>query len=325
MNIIRLALLPLSRNPGVKNLDDGPLNGPTDPDGGFPPMAHQAGSARPTPLPSYPASTLRFEADASAQMERLVSDFGQMYRERNDALKEVTSAHHDALFRLALAADLKDDDTGVHIMRIGFLAEALALALGHSPSWSELLRKAAPMHDIGKIGIPDTVLKKPGPFTPAERIVMNHHPRMGSDILGKSRIPLFQLAAEVALTHHERFDGGGYPRNLAGDAIPISGRIVAVVDFFDTLTMDRCYRRAMTDETTYEMLRVHRGSAFDPHVVDTFLANWPRFTALRDQINRVEPTFADLVRGKLQGADESSVAVDSSFAQRSRHETLSHR
>ena len=97
--------------------------------------------------------SLRFDADAGAQMERMVVDFGQMYRERNEALKEVVSAHHDALFRLALAADFKDDDTGVHIVRIGFLAEALALALGQSQPWAELLRKAAPMHDIGKIGI----------------------------------------------------------------------------------------------------------------------------------------------------------------------------
>ena len=257
---------------------------------------------------SNPVNSLRFDADASTQMERLVSDFGQMYRERNEALKEVTIAHHDALFRLALAADLKDDDTGVHIVRIGLLAEALALAMGLSPSWSELLRKAAPMHDIGKIGIPDAVLKKSGPFTQAERVVMNQHPRMGSDILGQSRIPLFQLAAEVALTHHERFDGGGYPRGLAGDAIPVSGRIVAVVDFFDALTMDRCYRSAMTYETTFEMLRMHRGTAFDPQIVDTFLAGWPRFVALRNEINRLKPTFADLVRGDTRCVEETVVS-----------------
>lgn len=244
-------------------------------------------------------SSLRFDADASAQMERLVADFGQMYRERNDALKEVADAHHDALFRLALAADFKDDDTGVHIVRIGFLAEALALALGHSPAWSELLRKAAPMHDIGKMGIPDAVLKKRGTFTPEERVVMNQHARMGADILGQSRIPLFKLAAEVALTHHERFDGRGYPKGLVGDAIPISGRIVSVVDFFDALTMDRCYRPAMADAKVHEMLRVERGNAFDPHIVDTFLADWPRFIALRDRVSHLQPSFADLVRGSI--------------------------
>ena len=247
--------------------------------------------------------SLRFEAEAGAQMERLVIDFGQMYRERNEALKEVVSAHHDALFRLALAADFKDDDTGIHIVRIGFLAEALALALGQSRSWAELLRKAAPMHDIGKIGIPDAVLKKPGSFTPEERAVMNRHPRIGVDILGQSRIPLFQLAAEVALTHHERFDGRGYPNSVEGDAIALAGRIVSVVDFFDALTMDRCYRPAMPDTKVQDMLRGERGNAFDPLIVDTFLTHWPRFVALRDQITQLQLSFADIVHGNVEAVD----------------------
>jgi len=248
--------------------------------------------------------SLRFDAAAGAQMERLLVDLGQMYRERNEALKEVVSAHHDALFRLALAADFKDDDTGIHIVRIGFLAEALALALGQSQYWAELLRKAAPMHDIGKIGIPDAVLKKPGSFTPEERAVMNRHPRIGVDILGQSRIPLFQLAAEVALTHHERFDGRGYPHSLEGDAIALAGRIVSVVDFFDALTTDRCYRRAMPDAQVKDMLRVERGNAFDPLIVDTFLAHWPRFVTLRDRVTRLHLNFADLVRGNVEAVDK---------------------
>jgi putative two-component system response regulator len=255
------------------------------------------------------ASTIhnvRFDADANAQMERMVTDFGQMYRERNEALKEVARAHHDALFRLALAADFKDDDTGVHIVRIGFLAEALALALGHKLAWAELLRKAAPMHDIGKIGIPDAVLKKKGAFIAEERATMNQHAQMGADILGQSRIPLFQLAAEVALTHHERFDGRGYPNGLEGANIPMSGRIVSVVDFFDALTMDRCYRPAMADDTVHKMLLAEREKAFDPHIVDTFLAQWPRFLALRDSVTRLQPSFADLVRGSIDGVESSS-------------------
>jgi putative two-component system response regulator len=246
------------------------------------------------------AEVLCFDAAAAAQMERLVTDLGQMYRERNEALKEVVSAHHDALFRLALAADLKDDDTGIHIVRIGFLAERLALALGASQPWAEMLRKAAPMHDIGKIGIPDAVLKKPGRFNPDERAVMNRHARMGADILGQSRIPLFQLAAEVALGHHERFDGAGYPGGLVGEDIPLSGRIVSVVDFFDALTMDRCYRLALPDAEVMDMMRAERGRAFDPRVVDTFLSHWAEFTALRDRVTRLNLSFADLVRGPVE-------------------------
>lgn len=237
----------------------------------------------------------RFDPAAAAQMERIVSDLGRMYHERNEALLEVTRAHHDALLRLSVAADFRDDDTGVHIVRIGYLSEALALLLGQSDTFSTLLRKAAPMHDIGKIGIPDAVLKKPGALTDEERQTMNQHPGIGAEILGRSRIPLFQLAAEVALTHHERYDGTGYPHGLSGEAIPLSGRIVAVADFFDALTMDRCYRRAFTDERACEMLAGERGRAFDPKVVDIFLEHVVSLVALRDRINRARPSFIDLV------------------------------
>ncbi len=236
-----------------------------------------------------------FTDAAAAQMERLVADFGRMYRERNDALQEVARAHHEALLRLARAAEFRDDDTGVHIVRMGWLAWALARELGMPESQALLLREAAPMHDVGKIGMPDAVLKKPGKLTPDERQVMNEHPRIGAEILGRSRIPLFQLAAEVALAHHERWDGSGYPSGLAGEAIPLSGRIVAVVDFFDALTMDRCYRKAFPDDVALEMLRAERGHAFDPRVVDAFLAAAPALLALRDRITRERPDLASLV------------------------------
>lgn len=241
-----------------------------------------------------PRPDLMFDASAAAQMERIVQDLGRMYHERNEALREVSRAHHEVLLRLSLAADLKDDDTGVHIVRIGYLAEALAKLLGESPDFATMLRRAAPMHDIGKIGIPDHVLKKPGTFTPEERAVMNEHPRMGADILGRSRIPLFQLAAEVALGHHEYWNGAGYPAGLAGEAIPLSARIVAVVDFFDALTMDRCYRKAFADPDALRMLSEQRGRAFDPRVVDTFLAHADALIALRDRINLDPPSFETL-------------------------------
>lgn len=237
------------------------------------------------------------DAAALAQMERMVLDLGRMYRERNEALEEVARAHHEALFRLALAAEYRDDDTGAHIVRMGFLAEQLALANGMAADDAAMLRKAAPMHDVGKIGIPDSVLKKPGAFDAEERAVMNQHPAMSASILGSSRIPLFKLAAEAALAHHERWDGRGYPANLVGEAIPLSGRIVAIVDFFDALTMDRCYRAAFSDSEALTMLRAERGRAFDPTLVDAFIAHAPRMIALRDHINRLNPSFADLVAG----------------------------
>jgi len=242
-----------------------------------------------------PRSGRYFDEAAAQQMERFIADFGQMYRERNEALKEVTRAHHHALLQLAQAADLRDDDTGVHIVRIGFLAEALALKLGQPASFARMLRKAAPMHDIGKIGTPDRVLKKPGPLSTEERAEMNRHPAMGAEILGRSRIPLFQLAAEVALTHHERFDGTGYPRGLAGTDIPLSGRITSVVDFYDALTMARCYRPAFDSETAIGMLVAERGRAFDPEIVDAFVAHAPELEARKQEINEKGMSFQALI------------------------------
>ena len=248
------------------------------------------------PAAAASAGANSFADAATAQMERMLFDFGRMYQERNQALQEVTQAHRDALLLLARAADYRDDDTGVHIVRIGFLAWALALRLGESRAYATLLRQAAPMHDIGKIGIADAVLKKPGSFTPEERMAMNRHPEIGAGILGRSRIPLFQLAAEAALSHHERWQGDGYPKGLAGDAIPLAGRIVAVVDFFDALTMNRCYRPAFPDGIVLQMMADERGRAFDPRVVDCFLAHAGEFIALRDEINRGDMGFDDLSR-----------------------------
>jgi putative two-component system response regulator len=184
----------------------------------------------------------------------------------------------------------------VHIVRMGFLAGELALRLGQPAHWALLLRQAAPMHDIGKIGVPDGVLKKPGRLTDDERATMNQHPRIGAEILGRSRIPLFQLAAEAALTHHERWDGSGYPAGLAGTDIPLSGRIVAVVDFFDALTMDRCYRPAFDDATALQMLADQRGVAFDPAIVDTFLAHAADMVGVRDHVNQQGLGVDDLSR-----------------------------
>jgi len=230
-----------------------------------------------------------------AQWQTALTDLGRMYHERNVALQEVARAHHEALFLLALAAEYKDSDTGVHIVRIGFLAEALALYMGQPRAYALLLRKAAPMHDVGKIGIPDHVLKKPGAFTADERRIMNRHALIGGEILGKSRIPLFQMAAEIALTHHERWDGLGYPYRRAGEAIPLAGRIVGVVDFYDALTMPRVYRQALSHEAALEMIAQERSKAFDPAIVDCFLRHSTPLLALRLSITECQMSFADLV------------------------------
>lgn len=230
-----------------------------------------------------------FSDAASQQMERLVEDFGRMYRERNEALEEVARAHHDALLRLAMAAELKDDDTGVHIVRIGFLAEALALLVGQSKASARMLRKAAPMHDIGKIGIPDAVLLKKGALTPEEWAVMRTHAQIGADILGTHPPGLMQVASEVAITHHEKWDGSGYPHGLAGTAIPISGRIAAIADVFDALTSERPYKAAWTVEAAMGLLRAQSGKHFDPALVTLFEANLPEILAVKERWAETTP------------------------------------
>ncbi|EED67146.1 HD domain-containing protein [Comamonas testosteroni] len=241
------------------------------------------------------SESLRFDPAAVDQMEQLIRDFGYMYRERNQLLKEVTRAHHETLLRLAMAAEFKDDDTGAHIIRIGFLAEALALYLGCRPDFASLLRKAAPMHDIGKVGIPDSILKKRGPLTPEERACMNTHTDIGAKLLGQSRIPVFQMASEIAAFHHERFDGKGYPNGISGDEIPLSAQITSIVDIYDALTMDRVYRPAFALNDALKLIQAEHGKALGPRIVDTFLKHIDELENIRLSLIRQAPTFADLI------------------------------
>ena len=237
---------------------------------------------------------MEYDGGAQAQLERFAADFGRMYKERKQAMDELARAHVDALLRLAHAAELKDDDTGIHMVRIGILSEALALLLGHDRAYARQLRTAAPMHDVGKIGIPDTVLKKPGKLDAGEWDVMRTHPKIGAEILGRSRTQIFQLAAEVALTHHERWDGAGYPSGFSGEAIPDSARIVSVVDFFDALTMNRVYRPAFSIWETLRMVAAERGKAFDPRAVDVFLENAASLNRLRIDVTAAQPDIGIL-------------------------------
>lgn len=223
-----------------------------------------------------------------AQLELYGRDLSDAVRSLGNTFASLERSHRQALTSLARAASFKDGDTGEHIVRIGVLSQHLGLLLGLDKTWCLLLRDAAPMHDIGKIGIPDAILKKPGKLTDEEWTEMRRHPEYGAGILGGSGVALFDLAAEVALSHHEKFDGSGYPHGLAGAAIPVSGRIVALIDFFDALTMKRCYRDAMPDERALAMVRDGSGGHFDPRLVDLFLQRADEFIELREQVNRGE-------------------------------------
>jgi putative two-component system response regulator len=190
-------------------------------------------------------------------------------QERTQALNE---AQVEMLQRLASTAEVRDDDTGQHTIRVGELAGRLARALGLPAHTTQLIRSTAPLHDLGKIGIPDGVLLKPGRLTPEEFDIMKGHTTIGARILSGGHSELLQVAERIALTHHERWDGSGYPLGLAGSAIPLEGRVVAVVDFWDALTHDRPYRGAVPVAEVLDMVRAGRGSHFDPEVADSFLA-----------------------------------------------------
>jgi putative two-component system response regulator len=189
-------------------------------------------------------------------------------RERTRALED---AQTEVLERLAAAGEFRDDDTGQHTRRVGDGAARLASALGLSAPQIELIRRAAPLHDVGKIGIPDHVLLKPGRLTPEELAVMQTHTTLGARMLAGGNTELVQMAERIALCHHERWDGTGYPRGLAGDAIPLEARLVAVVDVYDALTSDRPYRRAWEVSKVRAHIEEGAGGHFDPLVVAAFL------------------------------------------------------
>lgn len=203
-------------------------------------------------------------------ISRLESSEGEMRRLREETIR-----------RLSSAAESRNQETGQHIVRMSLYCALLARLAGIDAERAELIRIASPMHDVGKIGIPDRILLKPGRLTPDERSVMEAHTEMGHRILAGSNEELLDLAALLALTHHERIDGTGYPNGLAGEEIPIEGRIAAVADVFDALTSDRVYRPAYQPEEARELMLEGRGTQFDAHLLDLFLAAWPDVMAIR--------------------------------------------
>ncbi len=185
--------------------------------------------------------------------------------------------------RLGLAAEYKDNETGLHVIRMSHYARILALAAGMREDLAEMLLHAAPMHDVGKIGIPDRILQKPGALDAEEWAVMKTHPKIGAHIIGEHHHGLLAMAHRIALTHHEKWDGSGYPAGLAGEAIPLEGRIVALADVFDALTTVRPYKKAWPLEQVIAYLQDQRGKHFEPALVDLFLSKLPEVLAVRER------------------------------------------
>ena len=183
--------------------------------------------------------------------------------------------------RLGRAAEYKDNETGMHVIRMSHFSKLLALAAGCSPAWAEDLLNAAPMHDVGKIGIPDAVLRKPGPLDADEWATMRRHPEIGAEIIGEHPSGVLQLAREIALAHHEKWDGSGYPRGLAGEAIPLSARIVAIADVFDALTTRRPYKEPWPVQDALDHIAAQAGKHFDPALVALFAPLLPQLLEIR--------------------------------------------
>lgn len=197
--------------------------------------------------------------------------------------EELKRTRLQVIQRLGRAAEYKDNETGLHVLRMSHYAHVIARAAGFPETAAEDLLHAAPMHDIGKIGIPDHILLKPGRLTGEEMAIMRRHPLIGAEIIGETDSPLLALARSVALYHHEKWDGSGYPHGLAGEDIPLEARIVALADVFDALTSRRPYKEAWSVEEALSLIRSESGRHFDPDLVATLEAELPAILEIRER------------------------------------------
>ena len=205
------------------------------------------------------------------------------------AQKEIRISREETIERLSIAAEFKDSETAAHIRRMSLYCAMLAERLGEDARRCEEIRLASAMHDVGKIGVPDHILSKPGPLDPEEWKIMKTHAAIGHRILSNSTSDLLNLAAVIALTHHERIDGTGYPRGLVEDEIPFEGRIAAVADVFDALTTNRVYRKAFPLGEALEIMKKGRGDHFDPKILDCFFDSMDRVLGIREVHQEAPP------------------------------------
>jgi len=221
-----------------------------------------------------------------ASHKRLANQADWLADEVRKATETIVAQEWETIFCLSKAVEYRDPEIGGHILRMAHYSQHIARCMGLTVAQQDLLLAAAAMHDVGKMGTPDNILLKPGKLTEAECAIMKQHTVIGFEILSSSSSPLMQVAVEIAHTHHEKFDGSGYPRGLVGEAIPLFGRIVAVADVFDALTSGRPYKKAWSIEQATQLLRDGKGKHFDPACVEAFLSEW-------DAVLKIKQRFAD--------------------------------
>lgn len=210
------------------------------------------------------------------------------YRDREQILAqkvreqtlEIRESREEIAFRLISASEHRDNETGAHVRRIGLYAAAMARLLGWNESRIDQIQSAAPMHDIGKIGVPDRILQKHGPLSEEEWLIMRTHTTMGANILRASQVPFIQMGARIAACHHEKWDGSGYPIGLSGDLIPLEARMTGLVDVYDALSCRRVYKRAWTEQEVFDYILEQRGRHFDPSLVDLFAQHYETFRTI---------------------------------------------
>ncbi len=208
----------------------------------------------------------------------------ELLREVSIRTDELANSRRELIRRLGLAAEYKDNETGLHVQRMAEYCRLIALDMGFSEIDADTLASAAPMHDIGKLGIPDEILCKPGRLTPDEFAVIKGHPEIGAKILENPDSELLKVARQVALFHHEKWDGSGYPHGLKGEEIPLSARIAALADVFDALVSERPYKRGWSMEATLQLFEEQKGLHFDPHVVEAFHRILPQVLEVKERL-----------------------------------------
>lgn len=213
----------------------------------------------------------------TVRLERALKEYGQgLEKIVQKQTRVIRETQEETIYRLLTALETRDEETGGHVRRIALSSAFMAEALGWEADKIEDLRLAAPMHDIGKIGVPDAILQKPGKLTAQEFRIMKTHTTIGGQILAGSHYRMLQIAHDIAVSHHEKWNGNGYPKGLAGENIPLAGRILAVVDVFDALSHDRVYHKTEPEENVLRIMQEGRGSHFDPKLYDLFLELLPK-------------------------------------------------